>query len=148
MRNRIVDGFTLIELMVVLAVIAIIAAIAIPSYRSQVLKSHRADAVNVLGDLQLRQERWRAENPAYATTAQLGTLPSSDYYTFAASTPAGNCAGASAPACSSANCYALTADTTGGQQDDDGKCATMTITSRCGVVAKTSTPSGGTCWTH
>lgn len=37
-------GFTLIELMIVVAIIAIIAAIAYPSYTSQVMKSERADA--------------------------------------------------------------------------------------------------------
>ena len=37
-------GFTLIELMIVVAIVAIIAAIAYPSYTSQIMKSERADA--------------------------------------------------------------------------------------------------------
>ncbi|MBU6508933.1 MAG: prepilin-type N-terminal cleavage/methylation domain-containing protein, partial [Gammaproteobacteria bacterium] len=41
-------GFSLIELMVVVAIIAIIAAIAYPSYERSVLKSHRSDAENLL----------------------------------------------------------------------------------------------------
>ena len=148
MRLNTAKGFTLIELMIVLAVIGIIAAIAIPSYTRQVLKSHRADAVNGLGDLQMRQERWRSENPDYGTTAQLGGAPVSSYYTFATSTPGGNCTITGTPACTSANCYAVTADTTGSQTADDGTCATMTITNRCGVVTKASTPSGGSCWSQ
>ena len=141
------SGFTLIELMVVIAVIAIIAAIALPAYTGQVRKGRRADAVNGLGDLQLRQERWRAENPAFADTVQLGTMPASPYYTFAATTPTGSCADGST-ACTSSDCYALTADTTGAQSADDDQCATLTLASRCGRLERTSTPLGGSCWSQ
>jgi type IV pilus assembly protein PilE len=140
-------GFTLIELMVVIAVVAIIAAIALPAYTGQVRQSRRADAVNALGDLQLRQERWRAENPAFANTVQLGTMPTSPYYTFASTTPAGSCADGST-ACTSSNCYAVTADTAGAQTEDDGQCATLTLASRCGRLERTSTPLGGNCWSQ
>jgi len=150
MRRHFAKGFTLIELMIVVGIVAIIAAIAIPSYTNQVRKSHRAEAANGLGDLQLRQERWRSENPNYATSAQLNPLPTSSYYLFSAATPAGNCAPLGSPpvtvACSSANCYSVTATTTGDQTADNGICATMTISNKCGVVTKTSTPSGGSCW--
>ena len=139
------NGFTLIELMVVVAVIGILAAIALPSFAEQVLKGHRADAVNGLGDLQLRQERWRAEHPAFASTAELGAMPVSDYYTFAAATPAGTCADG-VTVCTNALCYALTADTTGSQTADDGKCATLVLASRCGQITRASTPAGGSCW--
>ncbi|WP_018881459.1 type IV pilin protein [Thioalkalivibrio sp. ALE30] len=58
-------GFTLIELMIVVAVVAILAAIAYPSYQNYILKSQRADAHDSLLRIQLEQERWRANNPAY-----------------------------------------------------------------------------------
>ena len=77
MSRHAVKGFTLIELMVVITIIAIIAAIAIPSYVNQVRKSRRADATSTLGDAQLRQERWRAENPAFGTLAQIGITSTS-----------------------------------------------------------------------
>ena len=74
-------GFTLIELLVVLAIVGILAAIAIPSFTEQVAKSRRAEAMRGLGDIQLRQERWRANNTSYGTYANLGS-PAVDNYTL------------------------------------------------------------------
>lgn len=61
-------GFTLIELMVVVAMIAILAALAVPAYQDFVRKARRADAKRDLTALQLAQERWRANNVAYTAT--------------------------------------------------------------------------------
>ena len=93
MRMRTNKGFTLIELMVVIAIIAIIAAIAIPSYTESIRKGRRSDAVKEIGRLQLDLERWRAENPSYAncspspcgsgTYPALPTATTSPYYTLA-----------------------------------------------------------------
>ncbi|HSR64844.1 MAG TPA: type IV pilin protein [Xanthomonadaceae bacterium] len=71
MRRSGTRGFTLLELMIVLVVIAIIVAFALPSLLEQVRKSKRSEAVRVLGEFQLREERWRAENPAYGTLDDL-----------------------------------------------------------------------------
>jgi type IV pilus assembly protein PilE len=59
-------GFTLIEVMVVVAIVAIIAAIALPSYQQSVRASRRADAVLALQQIQIAQERLRAECNSYA----------------------------------------------------------------------------------
>ena len=77
------SGFTLIELMVVVAVIAIIAAIALPSYNEHVRNGRRAAALSAVGDLQLQQERWRAEHTTYGAEADLAMPEASKYYTYA-----------------------------------------------------------------
>lgn len=53
-RNR---GFTLIEVMIVVAVVAVLAAIAYPSYDEQVRRSRRADAQTALVELSQHMER-------------------------------------------------------------------------------------------
>jgi type IV pilus assembly protein PilE len=62
------QGFTLIELMIVVAIVAIIAAIAIPSYNSSVIKSKRAIGKAELLEVLARQEQHFVNNKAYATT--------------------------------------------------------------------------------
>ncbi|MDQ7956619.1 MAG: type IV pilin protein [Pseudomonadota bacterium] len=65
--RRSASGFTLIELMIVVAVIAILAAIAYPSYQEYVMRSRRVEGQALLNDAAARQERWRAQNGSYMT---------------------------------------------------------------------------------
>lgn len=58
-------GFTLIELMIVVAVIAILASIAYPSYRDSVRKARRVDAKSALTDIAQMQETFFARNGTY-----------------------------------------------------------------------------------
>ena len=132
------NGFTLIELMVVLAIIAIIAAIAIPSYNEQVRKSRRSDALRAVGQLQLDLERWRAECPTYADqlsckdfngngTVDAGegaypTVPTSDYYTVAITGQ-------------SSTAYTVTATPAGAQAND-----------RCGNLVANTTDKRKPTW--
>lgn len=142
-------GFTLLELMIVVAVIAILAALALSSYRNQVMKSKRAEAKQMLSDYALRLEKWRANNATYTTTLAningTNTSPSG-YYTIALSTPPNSpVCPSSGAAPSNVNSFRITATATG-EQADDTKCATIVLTSLCGTVQKTSTPTGNECW--
>jgi type IV pilus assembly protein PilE len=63
--QRRIGGFTLIELMIVVAVIAILAAIAYPSYLQQVIKSRRATGAACLMEMAQAMERHYTTTMAY-----------------------------------------------------------------------------------
>ena len=71
-------GFTLIEVMIVVAVIAILAAVALPSYQDSVRKARRADAKGALTYVAQLMERRNTERNSYAS-ATLGTLATDLY---------------------------------------------------------------------
>jgi len=58
-------GFTLIELMIVLAIVGILAKIAYPSYQDSMIKSRRADAKSTLLELSVFMERYYTVNGCY-----------------------------------------------------------------------------------
>lgn len=66
-------GFTLIEMMMVIAIMAILVTIVVPSYQDYMRKGKRSDGVSGLLKMQLSQEKWRANNTTYATFANLGS---------------------------------------------------------------------------
>ncbi|MCG2581439.1 MAG: prepilin-type N-terminal cleavage/methylation domain-containing protein [Marinobacter sp.] len=66
-------GFTLIELMIVVAIIGIIAAIAYPSYQEQVKSTRRADAQGALMSFGNAMERYYTQNGEYLGAAGDGS---------------------------------------------------------------------------
>jgi type IV pilus assembly protein PilE len=65
-------GFSLIELMVVLAIIAILAAIAIPSYGRYAFRARRPDGQELLLRIAIAQEGYYATNTHYGSVTDLG----------------------------------------------------------------------------
>ena len=63
------QGFTLIELMVVVAIIGVLAAVAVPAFSSYIYKSRAAEAVNFLAEIRQRQESYRAEFGQYCAVS-------------------------------------------------------------------------------
>ena len=141
-------GFSLIELMVVVAIAAILATIVVPTYLSQIRKSRRTEARTALLDLASREERYMSGNNAYTNTAgNLGysTLPTaigSGYSTLTVAAPVA--ATATAPASFSATATPVA----GKGQDKDTQCASFSVDS---TGKQSAANSGGTdstsiCW--
>ena len=123
-------GFTLIEVVIVLAMVAILAAVALPSYQDQVRSSRRTEARETMMSIQAAQERWRSSNTTYAEAlADLGQPAETENYTYELSD-------------SSATGYTLVA-TAREKQAGDTTCATIEL-----VVAGAETTHGpaDACW--
>ena len=61
-------GFTLVELMVVVAIVAILAAVATPAYINHQNRARQTEAVEALLRARMDQESYWAENNRYAST--------------------------------------------------------------------------------
>jgi prepilin-type N-terminal cleavage/methylation domain-containing protein len=64
-RYRSLQGFTLIELMIVVAIVAILAAIAYPNYRDYVIRGQLVDATQGLAAVRANMERYFQDNRTY-----------------------------------------------------------------------------------
>ncbi len=86
-------GFTLIEVMIVVAVIGLLSVIAYPSYTQYVIRANRSAAQQFMLSIASRQEQYVLDNRAYASTiAALGlTAPAetTTRYTFSVALVAG-----------------------------------------------------------
>jgi type IV pilus assembly protein PilE len=63
------NGFTLVELMIVVVIISLLAMVAVPSYNVSVAKARRADAQSTLSGLAGAMERWFTETGSYLDAA-------------------------------------------------------------------------------
>jgi type IV pilus assembly protein PilE len=123
------SGFTLIELMIVVAVMGVLAAIALPSYEEQVAKGRRASAKAVLVEAQAWMERFYSENYRYDKNLQDVALDSAGLFPAYFSTAPR--AGDGPPAYNmtvtfTANAYTLTAV----PLRANDRCGTYSITHR------------------
>lgn len=131
-KNR---GFTLIELMIVVAIVAILAAIAYPSYTNYVLRTRRADGKEFLMRIAAAQERYYTNFNRYATLAELSMSNTSEkeYYTVEVTRENGN------------QTYLLTATPRGAQEND--QCENLLL-SNTGAKdwSGAKPPTNGNCW--
>jgi type IV pilus assembly protein PilE len=146
MRAR-VQGFTLIELMIVIAIMALLAAIAVPAYQTYVLKGGRADGKAKLLEIMQAQERFFSQNQQYTENLGPGALGLG--YPVAANAPVASNEGRytiTAQRCENdiRICVLLTA-TRQGQQAGDDVCGNLTLDSR-GNRTESGSGTVEACW--
>lgn len=132
------QGVTLIELMVVVVVVAILASIAVPSYRSYVIRAQRTDATAALLRARTAQEKFFLQNNQYMTDAEFAALglnvSERGYYDIDRDDGAGPAPG-----------FFLTATPmAGGPQVADTACASFTIDEYADRDSAPGVPA--TCW--
>ena len=137
------SGFTLVELLIVVAIIGVLSAIAIPAYQNSVLRSGRAEAKGELLNVASDQERFFSSNNTFSTDATPlittdGTTRTTQNALFVITVAA--CGGGAIT-----NCFIATATAQNAQLGDD--CDTLTITNT-GVRGASGTGSASTeeCW--
>ena len=77
------QGFTLMELMIVVAIIAIISAVAIPAYQDYTIRSKIPMATSILSNMQVQMEQFYQDNRTYAGGP---CSDSNQYFTFSCPT--------------------------------------------------------------
>ena len=137
-------GFTLVELMIVVAIVAILSAIAYPTYTNYIVKTHRTAAKACLSEYANYMERYYTTNLRYDTSSATPTianaLPALDcastaqtgnFYQYDFGTP-------------TVSAYTLTA-TPQGAQTADTRCGTLTL-NQSGARTKSGTDTLAQCW--
>jgi type IV pilus assembly protein PilE len=130
-------GFTLTELMIVVAIVVILGAVALPNFTRQVMRAHRTDAKSALLRLAAEQEKFYLQNNSYGDMADLGN-PTTDsgWYTLAVPT-------------ADATTFTITATaTSGGPQAEDTECVRFSINAagQRAAVDSSDGDSTATCW--
>lgn len=99
MERKQISGFTLLEVLIVVAIIGVLAAIAFPAYDYQVRKGHRSAAQAFMTDVANRESQYLLDARNYAVGANALTdlsltVPTdvARFYDFAVETAAGGTA--------------------------------------------------------
>ena len=134
-RHRNSAGFTLIELMIVVAVVAILASIAVPSYQEQIRKSRRAQAkADVVEYMQMAERYFTVNNTYVGFALPVAVSPreagATARYNLAASTQ-------------TATALVLTAPAVGPQASD--RCGNLSV-SNTGLKTESGTATLAECW--
>jgi len=147
-------GFTLIEMLIVIAVLTILVMVALPTYQNQVLKGNRAVAKAKLLELAAKEEQFFADYKVYESTLDrflnLGTVDVGvdDNYNWVATASTDSIYTLSVVTSSIgvvANmAFTLTATPVNGQTRDAASCATLTL-NQSGLRAATGL-LGQDCW--
>lgn len=133
-------GFSLVELMVVMAIIGIIAAIAYPSYTESVQRGYRASAQAALLESQQYMERFYSANSRYTTDAAGTTAPALPARLTAV--PSDSPKYDLTVSAATLNSYTLTATPRAGNSD---ACANLTLTNT-GARGRSGSGSVQDCW--
>lgn len=141
-RNSSAKGFSLIELMIVVAIVSIIASVAYPSYQESIAKSRRADAQANLLELAQFMERFYTTNNTYQNITT--TPPSAPVLPFDESPKDGtNKHYDLALSAITATSFTLTATPKNSMNGD--KCGNLTLT-HTGVKGKSGSADLDECW--
>jgi type IV pilus assembly protein PilE len=79
-------GFSLVEVLVVVAIVGIISAIAVPQYSNYVIRGKITEATGALSELRLRAEKWFADNRTYVGFST--AISNATHFTYACTTTA------------------------------------------------------------
>lgn len=146
-------GFTLIELMVVVAIVAILAAIALPSYSRYVVRSNRVAAVACLSQYASYMERYYTTNLRY--DQDTSATPVTNPLTASPPTLTLDCAGASQTgnnyaytAVATQTTFTVTATPQNAQATRDTQCGALTLDQTGARTAGGSSDPAvlSTCW--
>lgn len=141
--NRLRDqGFTLIELMIVVAIIGIIAAVAYPSYQEHVIKSRRAAAKACMLEYVQLAERFYTSNMTYQGVNNNPPLPAAGLICLNEGGLNKNYAISFSGL--AATTYTVTAAPKGTQLKDT-KCGTLTV-NQAGTKTESGTGTVAECW--